>query len=193
VATATDELRLVDPGHEYWLGNRRLLGATEALTSVGLIDPRWFTEEACLRGTYIHDAIEMDLQNDLGECDPLLLPYVEAARKFLRDGDAEVLLVEAPLPDPLLGIAGKLDLLCRWQGKTAVVDWKSGSKAKWHAYQTAIYKHLVTVNKKCAGAIERCAVYLRDDGTYSIEPHTGRNDWAIAQAAITVAQVKRTT
>ncbi len=187
------DLRL-DADHRYWLDGRELLGATRMLAEVGLIDPRWYTDEACLRGTYVHQAIEWDLLGTLDEAtlDPRLIGYLEAARRFLADSKSRVVAVERNLADPLRGIAGTPDLMGYVFDKPAVVDWKSGGKERWHRYQLAIYEDLMRTNTVLPEPLlKRFAVYLREDGTYTSEELTDRTDRAVAQAVITIAQAKR--
>jgi hypothetical protein len=185
-----DELRL-DDVHRYWLGDRELLGTTRLLKQVGLVDSEWFTDEGRLRGQYVHEAIQLDLEHDLGSVDPGILGYVDAARAFLRDAGAEVVAVERLLADPMLGIGGRPDLIGRCFGHVTIVDWKCGTPARWHRYQSATYKHLVLVNKVVPDPlIDAYAVYLDDKGHYTVGPTVTREDWKIAQAAIIVAQAQ---
>ena len=187
------DLRL-DGEHRYWVGDDRYLGACESLTAAGLIDSRWFTGAACLRGTYAHQAIEWTLAGDLDEAslDPALRPYRDAALKYLGDTKAEIICVERPLYDPILHVAGTPDLVVRSNGGIKVVDWKSGGPAKWHGWQLAIYWHLVRAAVLVPDPIiETVGVYLSDDGTYTTKPFRPREDWKVAQAAITVAWAQR--
>lgn len=184
----------LDDSHRYWMGNRQLDGCTSMLADAGFIDRRWFTDAACLRGCYVHTAIEWDLAGDLDEAtlDPALRPYLDAARAFLHDSEARVVAVEPPLADPTFGIAGKPDLVGYFYGKPALPDWKSGGAERWHRYQGAIYKHLARVNQMFPEPlIESYAVYLHDTGKYTLGDKSDRQDAAIAQAVITIAQAKR--
>jgi hypothetical protein len=185
------DLRL-DGEHHYWVDQDRYLGACESLAAVGLLDDRWFTEEASLRGTYAHQAIEWALKGELDEAalDPALCGYVDAALRYLKDAGAEVLLVEQPLSDALYRVAGTPDAVVRSNGSVKVIDWKTGGPAPWHRWQLAIYWHLVGA-EKLAPVIETVGVYLSNDGTYTTKPFRPRDDWKIAQAAITVAWAQR--
>ena len=188
--SSTSDLRL-DADHRYWLGERELLGPTAMLTDVGYIDPQWFTEAACLYGQYVHQAIALDLAQELEGFEDGM-GYVDAARAFLRDSEAEVWQVETSLADPVLGVAGTPDVVGRIFGHAGVVDWKTGVKARWHRYQVAVYAHLVRCDR-AEGPITRTAVYLKPTGQYAIETCSDRRDWQIAQAVIAIAHDKRGT
>jgi hypothetical protein len=193
ITTASASIRL-DSAHRYFEGERELLGCTRMLTDAGYIDKTWFTDEACIRGSYVHEAVWLDLAGDLDEetLDPRLLGYVGAARAFRLDAKAVILLAEEPLADLTLGIGGKPDLVGYCFGKPAIVDWKSGASARWHALQNEIYKHLVRVNAVLPEPlIDSYAVYLHETGRYTLGPKSTRRDQQVAQAVITIAQDRR--
>lgn len=183
----------LDVHHRYWLEGRELDGCTTTLASVGLIDRSRYSDEARDRGSYVHDVIHADLDGDLAEeaVEPARFGYLLAARAYLRDARVEVLAAEQPLADPTRGIAGKPDIIGRVETRFVILDWKTGGHERWHGFQSAWYEHLARVNGLVEGLVDRVAVYLRDDGTYQTHRFTDRNDWHIAQAAITVVQAKR--
>lgn len=183
----------LDDAHRYWLDGRELDGCTHTLKGVGLIDPSLYTEEARQRGRYVHAMIVMDLERDLAEesVEPVLFGYLLAARAFLRDADLEILAYEQSLADPIRGIAGTPDLFVQRRHRHVLVDWKTGGHERWHGFQLAWYEHLARVNGLIPALVERLAVYLHEDGTYTTYPFTDRIDWPVCQAAITVQQAKR--
>lgn len=183
----------LDDAHRYWLEGRELDGCTTTFKAVGLIDVSQYTEEARQRGSYVHDMVHMDLERDLAEetVDPALFGYLLAARAYLQESDIEVLTVERPLADPVRGIAGRPDVIGKRRGRYVIPDWKTGRWERWHGFQGAWYEHLARVNGLVSGLVEREAIYLSADGTYTRYPFTDRADWPIAQAAITVQQAKR--
>lgn len=192
-------LRFHAPTHTYWCGESRLLGATEMLRATGYIDPRWFTDGACERGSYAHQAIAWALAGDLDEdlLDPSLRGYLTAARTFLRASDVEALEVETPRYDATLGIAGTPDVLGTWVAPTGVrrgvlIDWKTGAPQRWHRFQTSIYRHLAQEPDESGVSwptLDRVCVYLASDGSFLVEPHKDdRFDWQIASAVIAIAR-----
>jgi hypothetical protein len=176
--------RYADPaGAEY-------LGVTSMLKAAGLMgDTPFYTEESRDRGSYVHQAIAYDLVGDLVEPadDDPIRPYVVAFRQWVLDARPETILAERAMADPTLKVAGTVDLVCRIQDATYVVDHKTGTEAPWHALQTACYAHLAFVNELGA-RFKRAALYLRDDGTYRFVEHADRQDWDIARAALTLAR-----
>jgi hypothetical protein len=185
----------LDSEHRYFEGERELLGCTRMLTDAGYIDRTWFTDEACIRGSYAHDAILMDIQGELDEdaLDPQIAGYVRAARQFRETADVRVVLSEEPLGDLTLGIGGKPDVVgYAFANRPVILDWKTGAPARWHALQGEIYKHLVKVNAVLPEPlIEAYSVYLHESGTYSLGPKSTRRDQQVAQAVITIAQDRR--
>jgi hypothetical protein len=183
----------LDSLHRYWLDGQELDGCTNTLSAVGLIDRSRYTAEACERGSYVHECVHADLDGELAEEQvmPDRFGYLLAARAYIRDSGIEVLAVERPLADPNRRIAGKPDVIGRIRGRFTIPDWKTGGHERWHGFQSAWYEHLARVNGLVSGLVDRVAVYLRDDGTYQPHPFTDRNDWHIAQAAITVVQARR--
>jgi hypothetical protein len=62
----------LDANHTYRLGTEKLLGCTETLKGVGLIDVQHYNEEGMLRGAWVHDQIERILTDQAiedGVCD----------------------------------------------------------------------------------------------------------------------------
>lgn len=180
--------------HRYRLGGRDLISVTQALTEAGLIDARWFNEDAALRGTYVHQAILLDHEGDLEEesLDPVLGPYFKAYRKFRSETGFVVEACEERLFDELLGVAGTLDLRGRFGSSPDsrlinIVDIKTGTVPSHVGYQTAGYVRLSPVGQ----AYARWCLNLRADGTYRLEALTNRTDEKVFLAALIVAQAKR--
>lgn len=182
---------ILDDSHRYWFGQRELVSVTAALKAAGLVNDDWFTEEATLRGTYVHEACAMvdDDTLEMSSLDQRVIPYVAAYDCFLRDMKPEWAYVEHRVCDANRGYAGTLDRLGFLQGKWALVDLKSGGHQAWHGPQTAAYARLVPH----ATGIKptRFGLYLRADGTYRLEPFTDRNDESVFFAALQIAQFRR--
>ena len=184
-----------DPeNHEYFLDDRRLDGVTETLGGAGLIDSRFFTEEARTRGQYVHRATEfIDAGTlDWSTLDPVLVPYCEAYQKFIEDTRPGIVLSEKPLYHPSQLWAGTMDRVLSLGGRTVVLDIKSGALQPANWVQVAAYRELVVENEKIVitqGAI----LCLQDDGKYRL--HTcNRADLKanlnIFMAALTVVRWK---
>jgi hypothetical protein len=186
-----------DEDHSYWWGKRRLLSVTQILKMAGLIKTGFFSDEAALRGTYVHLAAQLldDGKLDESTIDPAIAPYLDAYRQFLTLCKPKWTYIETRLADPDVGFAGAVDrvgtLLVGKKRKTCVVDLKSGSTAPFHAIQTAGYSALVVRDRLKHGAaishavkIGRVAVYLTKKGTFTMKEYTDERDKVIFQAAL---------
>lgn len=190
-------LQFDEAQHRYSIGERPLISVTQALTEGGLIDTRWFSEEAALRGTYVHQAILMHVEGDLAEesLDPVLRPFYDAYRSFVAASGFVVEACEERLYDETLGYAGTLDLRGHFPRPALrsryvdVIDIKTGHIPSWVGYQTAAYCRLLP--RELPPVRWRWALNLRADGTYKLEPLEKRTDESVFLAALTVAQAKR--
>ncbi len=187
--TAT-ALRFDEAAHRYTLDGRELVSVTQALTEAGFINTQWYTEDAAMRGTYVHAAVALHAAGNLAEdsLDPILRPYFDAYLSFRLESGFVVAACEERVCDEAAGYAGTLDLRGQFpdQSGVDVIDIKTGSIPPWVGYQTAAYARLVIGAPK-----RRWALNLRADGTYRLEPLKVRTDERVFLAALTVAQAKR--
>ena len=180
--------------HVYRVGERELPSVTTVLKEAGLIDVTWFSEGAAERGRAVHAAIHLDTRGDF---DPVFLEagylgYLEAYRRFMREGGFRVDASEEPLHDLVLGFAGTLDLRGGFDdadavGYTDIIDIKTGSLPNWVGYQTAAYAQLFSVGRR----YRRWALRLMSDGKYQLRPLTKTTDIHVFLAALTVVKAKR--
>lgn len=112
--------------HEYQLGTRKVPSVTKVIdVAIGgayKADP-WYLE----RGNAVHQAAAFICQGKEFECDPRIAGYVAACKKFIEQVHPVVLDVELIVSNSTYQYAGRLDLLCKINGKLTIVDWKSGS------------------------------------------------------------------
>lgn len=187
-------LTLTPETHTYQLDGLEVLGVSKIIALAGLSDMTWCSEEALKRGSFVHTALEYEDQGQLDEADldPKLLGYVNAWRKFKTEAKATVHAIESRVFHPLYKYAGTLDRLIEIDGKTYLVDIKSGSPDSWHPIQTALYAMTFDLP---AGNVRplRAAVYVSSEGKYSFIIHAEREDFNVAKAAITIAGFKGRT
>jgi len=151
--------------------NSNLPHVTAVLSTLGLYDFRWASEQAKERGSRIHRAISFLADNDLDwkSVDEEEVGYVRAAQKFLRDTEFKVELVECHVSNPVYGYQGTLDLEGRVRGiRRTLVDWKSsetGLVVDEVALQLAAYGFALDP----AAIFDRVGVGLMPDGTYKIK------------------------
>jgi hypothetical protein len=189
--------------HLYTVDNRVIPSVTQVLEDVGIVDyshiPPSVRDEALYRGSYVHQAIALWLEDDLDEksVNPKYVGYFKAAKRFTSEweltpnpGRVEYrgyhenpeycggLDVEGLVTMPALG---RRDVL---------IDWKTGSAQAWVRLQTALYAsffaHPATRYRIC--------VELHADETYRVyifPPQTFAYDQQRAFAAVMTYYTKR--
>ncbi len=154
--------------HIYTLDGRRLIGVTEALL---ILDTRWKVDPYYLdRGRAIHLACEY---HDKGTLEPAsvhldYLGYFNAYLKFLTDTRPEIIHIEKRLYHPRFFYGGKLDRVIKLNGDLILIDLKSGGKVPVDELQGAAYWELCKANNIPVKKV--FDLYLREDGTYKLEP-----------------------
>lgn len=184
------EIHLDEATHVYTVGDRvGVPSVTTILADVGLIDTTWFTEQALIRGTYVHEATALDDVGDLDDAtvDDQLAGYVEAWRAFRRETDMEILSIEQRVASPAFTYAGTLDRRIVFHGFEWVIDIKTGGPLRWHALQVAAYAGALR-----RPSLKRATVHLRDNGRYSFAMHADPRDFDIFGAAVALYHWKRT-
>jgi len=176
-------LRFEPEPHRYALDGRELMGVTQAigLALAGTLGEEHWTEEARLRGQYVHEAILLHSQDDLDELTlhPLVAPFFSAYLRFRAERRVEVLHLETPIYDEEYGYGGTFDLLGRLLDEPVVafagrpvldlIDVKSGSLPYWVRWQLAGYRR--PIQRAYPDALVRpWVLHLRADGTYRLVP-----------------------
>jgi len=152
---------------------------TQIIKAAGIIDDRWYTADARDKGSAVHELCERyaaGLRVD-SRGNPLhAYEYVNAFAAWMRERGVFALSTECRVYHKINGkaYAGTYDLLADIDGKTVLVDIKTGAKAKWHAVQLAAYAmaHPVVggvVNVFSVNPDALAVLYLRADGTYRYE------------------------
>lgn len=175
---------------------------TGMLEACGWIDDRWYTEEGCTRGQVVH---RLTTDYDLGAIERpgevvakykgYLLAHV-AAMKIIR---AEWRHVEEPLVSRAHRFGGRPDRVGLVYAAQAVCEIKSGAipaparpagsradpSANSHQIQTALQAILVSDELRLpAEAIQRHALYLKDNGRFRLIPHNDLRDFDEARRVI---------
>jgi hypothetical protein len=199
--------RILTPGltfdealHRYALDGLPVPGVTSILDAAGFVS-EWQTwsEEARDRGSAAHAATQYDDEGDLaeGSIDPLVVPYLEAWRRFrretrfapiyLKDGG---LCREVAVASSLYRFATTVDavgLLPGFGAPLTVVEIKTGLPGEAAALQTAA--HQLALEENGIRTLSRCAVQLSRDGRYRIHRYEDRaNDRDDFIAALRVAR-----
>lgn len=109
-------------GHIYTTNGCRLESTTGILKAEGFIDTRFYTEEARLRGSYVHLARHLDDMNDLDEDTVAdeIFPYLEAWRKFRRESGFIIEQSEVPMMSSVYQFAGTPDVIGHFPDKPTI-------------------------------------------------------------------------
>jgi len=157
---------IFDPAlHEYSDGDVIILSVTQILKRAGLIDDRWFNEEARDRGSAVHTLCERyahGIRFDNAGRALVSLQYVNAFSRFMAESGVYAIDTETMIEGAIDGhrYAGKYDLMAEIQGKRVLIDIKTGAKAKWHPVQLAAY----AMQSKPHSAMD---LYLKANGKYA--------------------------
>ena len=127
-------------------------------------------DAAAERGTVCHKVIEQFLRGEHPEYPDEYEPYVDAIRLFLAEHRIEPIAIEQPIYSVKNNYAGTPDLLCMFDGFTALLDYK-------FVAQVAKTKVKAQLNAYCK-AYEEMGVYpevmyavqFLKDGTYRLYP-----------------------
>lgn len=185
-------------GHKYFdATGHEVPSVSEILKHFGISkmeDVRKFIGEGAMDassnfGTIVHDTCALFDKDDLAECDPLVKPYLNGWKSFLKDYSQQFLTVEKPMISSVWGFAGTPDRITS-DGKYAyVVDIKTGVKTVAEEIQTAFYQILAeeTLDLKIS---RRYSIHLSEN-YYSIVPHSNKGNINIAKSLITIFNYKK--
>ena len=129
-------------------------------------------ERAADCGVTCHAVIEMALQGEdyTGEYPTAYQAHVNAIEQFLSENTIEPIAIEQPIYSSVINVAGTPDLLCMFNGKLAVLDWKCVSsiaktkvKAQLNGYNAA-YNEIGVFPEKLY------AIQFLPNGTYRLYP-----------------------
>ena len=113
---------------------------------VGEEEANRISRQASGKGTEVHDMIEAFVLGDTKETKNLLaLQNFKEIKPIIEDKLSKVYATEKRMFSSHLGVAGTVDCVGEWEGKTSIIDWKTSKKFKkkeWiHSYfmQAAAY------------------------------------------------------
>lgn len=176
--------------HKYFIQDVCVPSVTQVLKECGIIDDRFYTEEARERGKAVHLATQLLDEDDLDwdSLDPSLEGYVRAYERFKTESGFVPVLIEERVYNPVSMYAGTLDrtgYFSNIKNKT-LIDIKSGAPEPWAAIQTAAYEHCLLQR------FSRHALQLKPDGTYRLSPqYRDPNDIKLFLSALSIVHWKR--
>ena len=121
------------------LGAMSKQGIIEWRKRVGEEEANKITRQAARRGTRLHNLLEKYLMNDYNYGKGQMPSDLDLFHKIKQILDKNVSVVrgqEFALYSNIMKVAGRCDLLCDYDGKLSVVDFKSASKEKKEEYIT---------------------------------------------------------
>lgn len=161
---------------------------TRLLKLAGLIDDRWYNEDACERGKVVH---QLTADYDLGVLQPgdlkdsPLAGYVQAHIEVMGILRPDWLHIETAAVHPVHRFGGRPDRVGAVYSTASVFEVKSGAPEKAHMVQTALQAILVAEELGVpARTVQRFAEYLTVEGKYKVEHHTNARDFDEAHRII---------
>lgn len=123
-------------------------------------------QEAAELGTLVHALIAGGITCEIP---PQVQGKLDAWSAFLRDTNIVIETAEVPVFHLQKRYAGTIDALVTLNGRTGVLDIKTGMPALWHGWQLAGYNLIALCEA-------RWAVYL-SDGRYTLREYTDLADY----------------
>ena len=164
--------------HTYTLDGIQLPSVTEVTRFCAYdykSDRPWLAEAAARRGTAVHEACALIDYGEDPEETPEIAGYLKAYRRFLKDWKPEWKLIECPIADRNMKMAGTMDRFGIIHNAPAILDIKTGQlhDAALSAQMTGYYQLL---QHERGGVLfaELYALKLSPDGTYQLAMVTPR-------------------
>lgn len=163
--SVTKVLSVLDkPALRYWFGRevfRAMVVDPTLEEAVALAAPYKVSDTAKSRGTTIHSIVEAYQKSGAQITPPEEFKgYAEAFYSWINDYKMNILEHEKTVFDEDTKMAGTLDLLCKNNGDTWVIDVKTGKDIYDEAFlQVSAYMHMV-------GAIRGGVLLLQENGKY---------------------------
>lgn len=185
-------------GHKYFdASGREVPSVSKIIEHFGIsnIDSvRKFVGPAALEasadfGTVVHQTCALHDIDDLAECDPLVLPYLNGWKSFLEDYNPTFLSIEKPMISGVWGYAGTPDRILSDGKYLYVVDIKTGVRTIAEEIQTALYQILAEENIGDRIS-KRYSVHLSEDD-YIIIPHDDKSNINVAKCLLTIYNFKK--
>lgn len=185
--------------HRYYVEDVEWPGVTRALEECKLVDfsmvPWAVLMAAQQRGTWVHDALHMLDDDELGSVPDNLAGYIEAYKRFKVETRFTPTLVERFVCDATYRWAGRLDRVGFFENKhgghdDAVVDFKSGLVLPAHRIQLVAYASGLPEPRK----YRRVTLGLEADGSYRVheyDPQSYGNDLNTFRAAVALWHWKK--
>lgn len=157
---------------------------TAILKGAGLIElGPWNTDLARDRGTALHLTTQfMDEGGEFAPSDDAIVAARAAGyARFVAEVKPTILSIEEPVWNHEYRYQGRLDRRVVIDGNEGVLDIKPATQADWHPLQAIAYARCFS-----GLALKRWNLYLNNEGDYKLIERTGRHDWQVFLAALTI-------
>lgn len=179
----------MDEQHRYYFNGVRVPGVTTILRGKNF-NPTAQMLAAMDRGKAVHLATQYHDEGRLNpeSVAPELVPYFEAYLKFLAEVKPEIIHVEQMVIHHQLWYAGTLDRVVKINGVEGVLDLKTGSAPMHTGPQIAAYYEAMSLLRGMTGG--HWSLVLFGDGTYTLNPYKGTDDWEMFKASLVIYRWK---
>lgn len=176
--------------HSYLLDGNRCPSVTEIIADAGLYGDAmgYFTDYARDRGSFVHIAIKYHIEGTLDDStiDPVILPYLNAWKKFETDTGFISEITEGPMANESLMFAGTPDHIGKFNGFMTCIDVKTGITV-FPAEQIQLAAYEILYGKP----LKRFSLHLSDVGKYKLIEHKDRQDRQIFLSCLSIYQWKK--
>lgn len=172
--------------HTFKINGVAVPSVTQALKGVGIIDDRFYTDEARERGIAVHAACHY-LDEECLEWStvaPEIVPYVEAYQRFKEESDFVPAMIEEPVFNEQYFYGGILDRTGLLNGQAVLLDLKSGDPEPWVSLQLGGYSACLAKHHK------RFSLQLKDNGKYKLQEYIDPSDIKIFLSCVAIANWK---
>jgi len=175
--------------HSYLLNGTRFPSVTKIIVDAGLYGDgsAYFTDYSRDRGSFVHLAIKYYLEGTLDDStiDPVILPYLNAWKKFETNTGFVSEITEQPMASESFMFAGIPDHIGKLNGLMACIDVKTGVTV-FPAEQIQLAAYEILYGKP----LKRFSLHLNGEEKYKLIEHKDRQDRGIFLACLSLYQWK---
>lgn len=171
-----------------------LLSVTEILDMAGLTDYYNIPDKEYYfsLGNAVDYATQLIDEDNLGECEEAILPYINSYQNFLKETGCQVLENQVHVLSELYGFQGRLDKVSILFDYRSIIDVKcSDIFQPWYAWQTAGYMIAYNEKNKRPTQIKKRYVLNLKKDSYKLNPCKDNNDISIFKSAVVIANTKK--
>lgn len=159
-------------------------GIDEWRERVGEEEADRIMHQAARRGTAVHEALECYLDNiEPTITNPLHKAGFLKIKKVLDKNVDAIYAQEKALYSKYLGVAGRVDLVARWKGKRAVIDFKNtrkSKKAEWceHYFMQECFYAIAWEEQTGQPVQQLVTIIASDEDPVAQVYEVSRDEWA---------------